>query len=159
MLIPSPLVCAATSNRQTASAPIDVALRPGGGLLGQVVTSQGTPQGRVAIVLSQHGKKVATTTTERSGYFFLQGLQEGDYELAADTIRGRYRLWAPGKAPAAAQPGALLVAGQGPVRGQGPVGCWLSNPWILAGLVATAVAVPVAIHNARADRNSEPASP
>jgi len=66
----------------------------------------------------------------------------------------------PGTAPPAAQPGALLVAGKGPVRGQtGPIGYWLGNPWVLAALVAVAVTVPVAIHNHRLDRNDpEPPS-
>jgi hypothetical protein len=43
---------------------------------------------------------------------------------------------------------------------QGPLGYWLTNPWIVAGLVAAAVAIPVAIHNHQVDNGpAVPATP
>ena len=42
------------------------------------------------------------------------------------------------------------------VRGQGPIGHWRGDPWVIAGLVAVAVAVPVAIHTNRVYRSASP---
>jgi len=160
MLLPAPLVHAATSGgEKSAAEPIDVALRPGGKLLGQVVDSQGTPRNQVAIKLMRHGRVVGEATTDKSGYFLMNNVQAGEYQLSAGENFGHFRFWASQSAPVSAQPGVLFVAGQGPVRGQdGPLGYWLSNPWLLAGIVAVAIAVPVAVHNSQND-DPAPASP
>lgn len=68
-----------------------------------------------------------------------------------------FRLWAANTAPAAARDSALLVVGDEQVLGQGGMKYWLANPWVVAGIVAVAVAVPVAIHNRNQDR--APSSP
>jgi hypothetical protein len=36
---------------------------------------------------------------------------------------------------------------------------WLANPWVIGGIVAVAVAVPVALHNANRDEDEGPMSP
>ena len=164
MLLPMPAIQAAATDQTTVSQPgmpakqvIDVELRGGGLLLGQVVGPAGKPLVGTRVSLRRLDREVATTVTDPSGYFFARGLRGGTYEIIAGPTRQLYRLWAPGTAPPTAGPGALIVVGGHQVRGQtGPTGYWLSNPWVIAGIVAAAVAVPVAIHNNRIDRLRSP---
>ncbi|MCX7427886.1 MAG: carboxypeptidase-like regulatory domain-containing protein [Planctomycetia bacterium] len=163
LLIPTPVLYAATA--PTTSAPpvpqaIDVGLHEGGLLFGQVVDAQGRPQAQLPVSLVQQDRVVTTATTDKSGYFLMPKVPAGTYRVVAAKTQGVYRLWAPKTAPPAAQPGAMLVVGQGPVRAQqGPVGYWLGQPWVIAGLIAAAIAIPVIIHNNQADKDSTPASP
>ena len=164
MILPAPVLHAA-STAENAVPPtpgpavevVDIELREGGLLLGQVVAADGKPTAKTTVSLRRGGIEVATTLTDRSGYFFVKGLRGGTYEIATDRTRAIYRLWAPNTAPPTARPGVLIVADGRKVRGQqGPIGYWLGNPWVIAGIVAAAVAVPVAIHNSRIDRMRSP---
>jgi len=129
---------------------VDVQLRSGGVLLGQVIDANGVPLAAREVTLRQSGRVAATATTDAGGYFFARNLRGGVYEIVAGEARGLFRLWAPNTAPPSANTGALVVAGGQPVRGQdGPIAYWLSNPFVLCGIVAGAVAVPVIIHNSR----------
>jgi hypothetical protein len=158
LLIPSPVVAAITAPAKAAGETprpmpkaLDVELHKGGMLVGQVVDAQGTPQVKMPVSLTQGDKTLANAATNRGGFFAVSGVSAGTYRVAAGKTQGIYRLWAPGTSPPTAQQGTLLVVGQGPSRGQngttGPIGYWLGNPWIIAGLIAAAVAIPVAIHN------------
>lgn len=147
-------------------AVVDVALKDGGVLLGQVVDPQGKGIQGTTVALSRYDREVVQISTGAEGYFALKEVPGGVYQLASGNGGGVYRLWAPGTAPPAAQEGALLVAHEEvvAVRGQSPpvvppgakVKTFLANPLVIGGIVATAVAVPVAIHNSR---SSSPASP
>ncbi|MBN2022403.1 MAG: carboxypeptidase regulatory-like domain-containing protein [Pirellulales bacterium] len=167
LVLPTPLVQAATVPTDPAAnaagpakAVIDVGLHKGGVLLGQVVDAQGVPQAKVPVTLLDKDRPLVRTATDASGYFVVAKVPSGTYRVVADQTQGIYRLWAPETAPPAAQQGALLVIGHGPVRAQqGPIAYWLGNPWVIAGLVATAVAVPVAIHNHQIDKKKTPVSP
>ena len=137
----------------------DVKLHQGGQLWGQVVDPQGVPMTGETVKVWQDGRQVAESKTNTRGRFFFTQLQRGGvYHLTAAKGHGAYRVWSAAMAPPTAQEGVLLVAGQETVRGQqlGKLGFWLSNPWVIAGIVATAVAVPVAIHNCD---DGEPVSP
>lgn len=138
---------------------IDVALGEGGVLLGQVVNTQGVSEANTPVKLFDGEKELAVSKTDDNGYFAFRGLRGGMYQLSAAEGTGVYRLWAPRTAPPSANKGALLVAGEDLARGQtgARIRSWLSNPWVVAGIVATAVAVPVAIHND--DDDDEPVSP
>jgi hypothetical protein len=77
------------------------------------------------------------------------------------------RLWAPGSAPPHAQQAVVLVGNETVVRGQspscgrcghcrhccgagrgaGPLGRLVRNPWVIAGLIGAAVAIPIATDN------------
>jgi hypothetical protein len=67
-----------------------------------------------------------------------------------------YRVWTVNTAPPVAQPGAMVVAGQDLVRGQAssPVLRFFTNPWVLAGLVGAAIAIPIALSNDDDDSSS-----
>jgi len=157
MLLPAPCVAAAQAGPAAGLIAADVALRQGGFLLGQAVDAQGVPLAGKPVSIRQQGNEVVATTTDPAGYFLVKGLRGGTYEIAVGEARGIFRLWAAGTAPPSAEEGALVVTGDMPVRGQGgPIGFWLSKPWVVASAVAAAVAVPVAIHNHRVARLSSP---
>ncbi len=146
LCLPAPLFAA---DPPRGSAAADVALRDGGVLVGQVVSAQGTGVSGVPLTLRNQGKTMLTTTTGKEGYFAVKGLRGGVYQLVAQDGHGVYRLWTRGTAPPAAKEGAVLVVGDDVLRGQAPGGLktFLTNPLVIAGVVATAVAVPVALAN------------
>jgi hypothetical protein len=146
---------------------VDVALRDNNVLLGQVVDTAGLPKSHVPVAILTGEEPLAVGKTDDQGFFAFRGLQGGVYQIAAARGCGAYRLWSPGTAPPMARGGALVVAGQDLVRGNycgdpcseavGWAGfCLCSKPLVVGALVATAVAVPVAIH---ASNRGEPASP
>jgi len=153
--LPQPLMAAPASSGCTVQ---DVALGNGGVLLGQVVDTQGRPQSSVNVSLVESQKVLGEGKTDGNGYFAFSGLRGGVYAVSAADGRGVYRVWAEGTAPESAQQGALVVAGHDLARGQcGGLGAIMSSPWAIAGIVAVAVAVPVAVH--AADDDDLPATP
>jgi len=131
-------------------AVIDVAMADGGVLHGQVVDLQGGNTTGVSVSVRSQDKEITRTTTAKDGRFAVQGLRGGVYQVAAGEGQGVYRLWTAKAAPPSAQKNAIVFT-QG-FFGGGPK-MLLANPIIVAGVVATAVAVPVAI------ANSNPSSP
>jgi hypothetical protein len=159
--LPEPLFAEAKEKEKPPRpAAVDVALRDGGVLVGQVVSPQGKGVADTQVTVRHLDKNLTTTKSGQEGYFAVKGLRGGVYQLVADEGQGVYRFWSPGTAPPNAQEGAVLVAGKPIVRGQPNGGAhwktWLTNPLVIAGVVATAVAVPVAIHNSN---RRQPASP
>lgn len=160
LLIPTPVIEAATTSRETPPAQtLDVVLQTNNTFLVQIVNAQGVPQKGLDVALLQDGKVVHRRTTNESGFFFVSNLRSGLYQVVSDKTVGTYRLWDSKVAPPSAQQGALLVRGQGPVRGQqGPIAYWLTNPWVIAGLITTAVVIPIVIHNSHTGDDDTPAS-
>ncbi len=140
-------------------AVVDVALSDGGVLHGQVVDLQGAGVAGVPVSVKAQDRDVATATTAADGTFSVQGLRGGMYRVAAGQGQGVYRLWSAGTAPPAAQTGATIYTQNGAVDGNvvvytqygggGTLKMLLSNPIVIAGIVATAIAVPVALANSR----------
>jgi hypothetical protein len=147
----------------------DVALQQGGTFSGQVLDQQGSPLANAALVLTS-GKEKWQTQTDREGRFRLSGLHGSVCQIHVGNQAHLVRLWAPGAAPPIARDELLLV--DQPIdliRGQTmadpgfaqTVGRWkrgLANPLIFTGIVATSIAVPVAVFNANQDEDA-PASP
>lgn len=160
--LPQPLLAAQVAQ---GKAVIDLELHKGpqgDTFMGQVQDQQGTVQANVPVALYGGGQKLAQTKTDRNGYFAFGNLRGGVYQVATADGVGAYRAWTPGTAPPSAQQGALLIAGDDLVRGNwhhngGRLKFWLSHPCVIAGIIAAAVAIPVAIHNA--DDGDGPTSP
>ena len=153
-LLPAQQVLAASPigpgnpDRAAAVPPVrDVSLQSGGVLRGQVVDRQGKPCTGIPITVIKVGattEKPVEAQTDGQGQFQFEGLSAGVYHVATAEGGTLCRLWAPNAAPPAAVPAALVVQGEGPVRGNlggiGPLG------WTLIGLgVAAAIAIPLAL--------------
>lgn len=133
------------------TATSDVALRPDGLLVGQVVDQQGVAKAGTSVSIQFAGKEVVNTTTDANGIFAAKGLRGGQYQLVTPQGGAVCRLWAPNTAPPAAQSAALIISGNQVVRAQGggPINSWVCwakmHPYIVAGTVTAAIAVPVAL--------------
>ncbi len=167
----SPIALAAPAGE--GGAVTDVALGDGGVLVGQVLNAQGAAVAGAPVLIRSAGHDVLQVTADSNGHFSASGLKGGVFEVAAGEHRGVYRLWAPRTAPPAANRGIMAVSGDA-VRAQyapppapgpagpgyagtvpyapgqpGPIGKslrWVkTHPWITAGVVATAIAVPLAV--------------
>jgi hypothetical protein len=131
-------------------AVVDVALSDGGVLHGQLVDLRGSSAAGVPVSVKTQNRQVVSTVTAKDGQFVVPGLRGGVYQVAAGDGQGVYRLWTAKAAPPSAQKNAIVFT-QG-VFGGAPK-MLLANPVVVAGVVATAVAVPVAVVN------SQPSSP
>jgi hypothetical protein len=127
----------------------DVALDNGGTLQGQLVDLPGNNVAGVPVSMRTQDHHVATTTTLADGRFTVQGLKGGVYQVAAGEGQGVYRLWSPGTAPPSARNGAIVYTQncRGGGCGGGGLKNFLANPLVIAAIVATAIAVPVALAN------------
>ncbi len=153
MLVPTSAM--ATS---PAAGNHDVALREGGVLVGQVVNPQGVARANAPVSIRYADYEVVRTTTDEHGVFAAKGLRGGQYQLMTENGVSVCRLWAADTAPPAARPAALLVAGDNVVRGQGMAHDWVTwmkaHPYLTAGTVATAIAVPLALADDDDDQGS-----
>jgi hypothetical protein len=150
MILPQRLMAA-----PTASQPLvhDVALGTNGTLTGQVVDGQGIPKTEADVTVWQNENRIAAAKTDENGNFSVAGLRSGVHQVAAGEGVSIYRFWAPNTAPPAASQQALVVSDQNVVRGNGVIG-FLTNPWVLAGIVAAAIAIPIALNNDDDDSGS-----
>jgi hypothetical protein len=133
----------------------DVALQPGGLLVGQVLDTKMQPMRGAAVVVQVEGQTAATTATDGRGLFAVSGLHGGVHQVVVGDATENCRLWVAGTAPPSAMPQLRIVPGQAEVvRGQwGPPPSyntmmgWATNPWVIGGVVAAAIAVPIVLHN------------
>jgi len=149
-------------------APTNVQLREGGVLLGQVVTPEHVAVANTTVSLRSQAGEAVAGKTDKNGYFAFRGLRSGVYRVAAAKGQRDVRVWSPSLAPPVAESGIMIVAGTDALRAQcGPSGAcgtggpcgpcggggglmgFLTSPLGLGLIVATAVAVPVAIHNSK----------
>lgn len=156
----------ATGLNPNSAAPqvVDVRLDARGGLSGQVLTPQGQPIANAAVAVADAPQPVVTTTNE-NGRFRLADMRGGVHQLQVGGHVQTCRVWTAQAAPPSAVPQLLVVQDSQVALAQhcgSPVACGLAgcknalaNPLIVGGLVAAAIAIPVAIHNADDD---DPAS-
>lgn len=158
LLIPQTSQAASPTDWSPASTPAvlveraepavtDVALAAGGTFRGQVVDQQGLPLAGAKVSLRQLQTEVAATTTDADGNFSVSELPGGVYLVMAGPTSGLYRLWSPGTAPPGANDSAMLVAGGNLMRGQGGWMYWATNPWVIGGVIAAAITIPIAVTN------------
>ena len=145
-----------TKARQPAVT--DVSLDSGGRLNGQVVNADGEPVSNQVITVQYQGSDVAQAITDDAGRFAVHGLRGGVHNVVAGADSAVYRLWTSKAAPPAAKQDCVLVTYAAPLGGWGGFHAWLRNPWVFAGLVAAAIAIPVGINAADDDDYSGPAS-
>jgi hypothetical protein len=152
------------TTKQKAATSTDVALQgKQGTLLGQVVDTSGKPVAATTVSLRHGNRVVAKGKTDSNGQFAFNNLRGGVYQVLAANSFGTFRVWARGTAPKSAKPRALVVAGQPTIRGQEKKGergarirRWLRNPLVLAGIIGTAVAVPLSVHDSKGDESGNP---
>lgn len=159
MLVPSPLLQAAGEVVASPAVGSDVALTAEGTLRGQVVSAQGRGLAGVCVTVSHGAREVVSTMTGADGRFEVRGLKGGVLSVSAGEATAVCRAWTPGVAPPAARDQILLVSGQSQTLGQGGLKAFFTNPWVIAGIVAAAIAIPVGIHNYNEHHDDEPASP
>jgi len=138
----------------------DVALRPGGLLVGQVVDQQGVARVNMPVSIQFAGREVVSTTTDSNGVFAAKDLRGGQYQILTPGGGSVCRFWAADTAPPSARPAALVVFGDQVIRGQGvvppppppaggPMNSWVEwmkmHPYLVAGTVGTAIAVPLVL--------------
>ncbi|MEN6458615.1 MAG: carboxypeptidase-like regulatory domain-containing protein [Thermoguttaceae bacterium] len=133
------------SGQAAAPAVVDIALADGGVLQGQVVDLQGGHVANVPVSVKAADREVAQAVTTADGRFSVQGLRGGVYQVAAGEGQGVYRLWSSNTAPPSAQKGAVVYTQNAQPRSG--LKMFLTNPIVIAGIVATAIAVPVALAN------------
>jgi hypothetical protein len=163
-MVLSPSAMAATP---AVAATNDVALRTGGLLVGQVIDQQGVAKAATPVSIQFAGKEVATTTTDANGVFAAKGLRGGQYQLVTPTGGSVCRLWAADTAPPSARPAALVISSNQVVRAQepdcnceggGPMHSWVgwvkTHPYLTAGTVAAAIAIPLALADDDFDHGS-----
>lgn len=142
-------------------APIDVELREGGVLLGQFVSATGEPVVGKEVCLQLADGREAKMLTGDKGAFAFRGVS-GAARLTGPDCVALTRCWSPGSAPPGASDSVLLIENQQVTRAQRYAGNaangfvqrskrLMANPLFVTGLIATSVAVPVAIHNADDD--------
>jgi hypothetical protein len=118
-------------------------------LVGTVMDGNGTPVAGTPVVVTQQGQEVARTTTNQQGRFAFQQMQGGLHLVQADAGAALYRFWSEGTAPPAAKPQIALI-NETIARGQRPFrDLFFSNGFILSAIVAAAIAIPLAVHDAR----------
>ena len=154
------VACLTTSARaEGRPAIVDVALGERGVMTGQVVDGQGIGVVEQPVVLLQGSREIARATTDSMGYFFIEGIGGGVYQLVAGDSNAIVRAWVAGTEPPVAQRGVLLVSGQEVYRGQQAVRSvrnFFAHPVTVVTVVAAGIAVPVALHHSR---RKSPASP
>ncbi|MEM8947002.1 MAG: carboxypeptidase-like regulatory domain-containing protein [Planctomycetota bacterium] len=139
----------------------DVQLQPGGTLIGQVVDVFGAGLASQAVELSSGGRSWRATT-DSDGWFRFGEVRGGVYQFRADEHLQVFRIWAHGTSPPNARRGILVTPSEDVFRGQRVLSPntnqffrvakqRLSDPLVVSGVIVTAVAIPVAIHNSDDD--------
>lgn len=132
----------------------DVALGADGLLTGQLLDEHLRPIADAAVTIQAKEQTIAATRTDANGVFAVAGMHGGVHQITTSETTRVYRLWSPGTAPPLAASTAQVVSGPDVVRGQWGGGGMMdqmkvmaTNPFIVGGVIAAAVAIPVIIHN------------
>ncbi|GAB6165210.1 hypothetical protein JCM19992_12100 [Thermostilla marina] len=152
----SPIRLAARNPDGKQAAVCDIELDEHGYLQGVVVNMEGVPIKETPLSLYQGTKKVAVGKTNNLGQFRLGPFAGGSFHLMVRDYVLVLRTWKNKTAPPNAKPAVLVVIGDQTTRGQRPIGELIrSDVLIVGGLVAAAIAIPLATSN----DSSSPSSP
>jgi hypothetical protein len=119
-----------------------------GVLVGGLVDKNGRGVADAPVVIGQQGKPVAELRTDAEGRFAAKGLKPGVYQVVSHGAVTTHRAFAADQAPKDAKRGVIHqvdpeVARGAPSNG-GLLGV-LSNPLVLALVIAAAIAIPLAL--------------
>ena len=150
MLLPHPGLATepVAENVKPSLSIVDVTLAEDGSLSGQVMDLQGVPVASTTVAVVRQGEVVATVQTDSQGRYSVSGLNTGLYQVVTEQGITVCRVWTAKAAPPSAQAEALVIDGAHTMRGGmggRPWGSFLSNPWVLGGIVAAAIAIPLAL--------------
>ena len=132
----------------------DAVLQKNGVLSGQVLDKQAKPVAKASVVLVHQGQLTTAAKTDANGKFSVAGVKPGVYQVVTDHGVSTYRVFDARTAPKTAKSTVVVVNDAEVVRGAlggGGLLALLANPWVIAGLIATAIAVPLAIDAADDD--------
>ncbi len=149
-LIPVHLVAASSPGR--SSSVQDVQLGGNGLLRGMCRDSSGRPLPGVPIVIRHQLRPVMTVRTDSQGVFSVKEMRGGVYQFEAPDAVSVVRVWAEGTAPPQAKEAVTLVSEPDRVRAQRPFAEVITNPLVVAAVIAAAIAIPIAVHNSGSDR-------
>ena len=161
------------ANQSELSRPmraVDVVMTATGQVRGTVTDAQGRPMaGRLVEFRATNGRPWRVIS-DKDGDFLISGLSGGVYQVVTGDSVKICRLWVAGTAPPSANSAMLVVGDSAAVRGQpgrkkiggsqqglgnglfgGAVTRGFSSPWVVGGILAAGLAVPVAIANDRDD--------
>ena len=116
-------------------------------LHGALVDQAGRGVEDAPVVIGQNGKQVAVLRTDAEGRFAAPGLKAGVYQVVSHGGAVVYRVWNENEAPAAAKQGVIHTVDPQVARGahHGGLLKLLSNPIVLALIIAAAIAIPLAL--------------
>jgi len=126
----------------------DIKLDAAGYLHGMVVDLQGTPVANAMVVVSRGKRDLANVSTDRLGRFSAGPLGRGTYLMKSGGQTRAVRAWTPEMAPPSARQLALLITDSEVILGQMPLeDFFASDMFVITGLVAAMIAIPIAVHN------------
>ena len=134
-----------------AAAVVDVRLDERGALRGTLIDVGGQPLAAQPVVLQQAGGAAGSAETDATGGFVLRGISGGIHRLIVGDRSVTCRVWTHAAAPPAATDQLTVVAGPPLVRGQQPFSAIFTNPLFIGLVIAAAIAIPIAVHNAQDD--------
>lgn len=155
MLLPTAVLSAdelpqpTTDESSGNTTVVDVTLGPNNVLRGNLVDTAGQPAVGVNVFIARGGRVLAAGRSNDQGAFAVANLAGGKYQVAAGDRTIDVRCWT-GKAAPPNAVASTLIQVNDIQRGQiHPGTCMLANPWIVAGVVAAAVLIPVTIKGLR----------
>ena len=118
-----------------------------GVLVGALVDEGGRGVEDAPVIIAQEGKAVAELRTDADGRFEAKGLKPGVYQVVSHGGLRQYRVWEEGTAPAEAKRGVIHQVDPQVARGaqSGGLIAFLTHPIVLVAIIATAIAVPIAL--------------
>jgi hypothetical protein len=125
----------------------DVQLDETGVLNGQLIDITGQPIANKVIEIRHRNKVVARSTTDVDGEFHLDVGKTGAYLIDVGGMLISCRCWTPAAAPPVATDDLVLLAPEKTIRGQRPFADIITNPLFIGAVIATAVAIPIAVSN------------
>jgi hypothetical protein len=131
---------------------LDVRLDGQHRLNGLVVDGQGKPQVATKVELQRTDRKegLSAVVTDAKGRFAFASVKAGTYRLQTTEGVCLCRLWTRQGAPPSAASSLLIVNDARIERGQRPIGeLFRSDPFLMAAVVAAAIAIPIAVHKAQ----------